>query len=78
MKTNDKPKKRTGNEAETKLPKLLKIKEGPKKRTGNEPENEAGHVIENKRLSKNEPETNRNLSCLPEVCLFPAGPASRA
>ena len=78
LKTNDKLKKRTGNEAKTKLPKLLKIKEWPKKRTGNKPENEAGHVIENKGSLKNEPETNRNLSCLPEACLFPAGPASRA
>ena len=59
LETNDKLKKRTGNEAETKLPNSLKTKKVPKKRTGNEPENEAGHLVENKGSLKNEPETNR-------------------
>ena len=60
--TNDKTKKRTGNEPETKLPNLLKTKKGPKKRTESEPENEAGHIVENKGSLKNEPETNRRKS----------------
>ena len=61
----DKSKKTNRNEAETKLPMSLKIKEGPKKRTGNEPENEAGQVIENKRCQKRtayKPEPSRRCS----------------
>ena len=52
-------KKQTGNKAETKLPKLLKIKGWPKKQSGNKPENKAGHVVENNGLAKNKPETKR-------------------
>ena len=61
LQTKDLVKKRTGNEAKTKLANLLIIKNVPKKRTGNEPENEATEVVENKGSAKNEPETNRGL-----------------
>ena len=70
LKIKDKTKKRTGNEAETKLPNLLKIKKEPKKRTENEPENKAGHIVENKGSLKNEPETNRKARLKPSAALF--------
>ncbi len=81
LKTNDQPKKRTGNEPETKLPKSLKIKDGPKKRTGNKPENEAGHVVENKRRSKNKPEKppkNNLQKCAGLREPFPAFPTFKS
>jgi len=65
LKTKDKRKKRTGNEAETKLAMLLKVHDRPEKRTGNEPENEVGQVIENTMLAKNEAELERLVSTPP-------------